>query len=107
MSNETFPCPIRVTCSVLCSGGGGGLDGCRVYQWTTDRAGMHTSDTGRAGCSFGIPQPVAKTMWEYVLCRDESGMLRIFGIPFFSDEYVMFVPPKNLKRGSEATESNL
>ena len=40
MSSETFPLPMMDTWERSCRGGGGGLDGCWVYQWTRERAGM-------------------------------------------------------------------
>lgn len=48
MSRETFPFPIRDTCDSLSRGGGGGRDGCWVYQCTSDRADMQYGDGGSA-----------------------------------------------------------
>ena len=47
-SSATLPWPMTDTCSVLCRGGGVGRDGCWVYQWTRDSAGMTRSDGGSA-----------------------------------------------------------
>ena len=69
-SSATFPWPMIDTCSVLCRGGGAGREGCWVYQWTSDNAGMTRSrsrsrseednDGGRAGCNVGMAQPVER-----------------------------------------------
>ena len=59
-SSATLPWPMIETCSVLWSGGGVGREGCWVYQWTNDSAGMTRSDGGRAGCRVGIVHPVEK-----------------------------------------------
>lgn len=59
-SSATFPWPMMDTCSVLCRGGGAGREGCWVYQWTSDIAGMTRSDGGKAGCKVGMVQPVER-----------------------------------------------
>ena len=60
-SRATFPFPMSVTCESLSRGGGEGLDGCWVYQWTSDRAGMQWAEGGSSGWRIGRVQPVAKT----------------------------------------------
>jgi len=47
-SSATLPWPMTDTCSFLCRGGSDGRDGCWVYRWTTDSAGMTRSDGGSA-----------------------------------------------------------
>lgn len=62
-SSATFPWPMIDTCSVLCRGGGAGREGCWVYQWTSDSAGMTRSDGGKAGCKVGTVQPAERRRW--------------------------------------------
>ena len=59
-SSATLPWPMMDTCSDLCRGGAAGRDGCWVYQWTSDNAGITRSDGGKRGCKVGIVQPVEK-----------------------------------------------
>ena len=59
-SSATLPWPMMDKCSVLCKGGGEGRDGCWVYQWTSDKAGMTRSDCGKSGCKVGMVQPVER-----------------------------------------------
>jgi len=40
ISSETFPLPMMDTWERSCRGGGGGREGCWVYQWTRERAGV-------------------------------------------------------------------
>lgn len=76
-----------------------------MYQWTTSRAGMQCSDSGRAEWSIGTAQPVPNTRCVYLASRLSIGTDIALGELGVGPP--MFTFPKNFNRESVAAPSNL